>query len=110
MCRVLLRYCAACSWRCSLIGSMWVSSCKCCMFVSVVQPVAMRRALFCMIWSLLTFVCERVGDHVGEAYSRMGRGIALYVAMIVSFCLPHLVEVVVRVFSVLCRRCFECEA
>ena len=30
---------------------------------------------------------------MGEAYSRMGRVIALYVAVIVSFCLPHLVEV-----------------
>ena len=39
--RVLLMYCVACMWRCSLIGRMWVLSCKCCMFVSVVQPVAM---------------------------------------------------------------------
>ena len=83
----------ACSWRCSLIGRMWASSCKCCMFVSVVQSVAMRRALFCMIWNLLTSVCERVGDHVGEAYSRMEQVMALYVAVIVSFCLPHLGEV-----------------
>ena len=93
MSRVLLRYCVAWSWRCSFIGSNWVSSCRCCIFVSVMQPVAMRSALFCMIWSLLMFVCEMIGDHVCDAYSRMGRVMALYVATIVSFCLPQLVDV-----------------
>ena len=38
-------------------------------------------------------VSEMIGDHVVDAYSSLGRVIALYVAMIVSFCLPQLVDV-----------------
>ena len=33
-------YCDAWSYRCSCMGSMSVSSCRCCMFVSCVHPVA----------------------------------------------------------------------
>ena len=33
------------------------------------------------------------GDHMEEAYSRPGLMTALYVAISVSFCLPHLVVV-----------------
>ena len=33
-------YCDAWSCRCSCMGSMSVSSCRCCMFVSCVHPVA----------------------------------------------------------------------
>ena len=41
--------CDACSWRCSSMGSMCVSSCRCCVFVSVVHPVAILSAVFCVI-------------------------------------------------------------
>jgi len=42
------------------------------------------------------FVCEMVGDHVVEAYSRIGLVIDLYVVMSVSFCCPQRVEVRLR--------------
>ena len=34
--------------RCSCMGSMSVSSCMCCMFVSCVHPVAVLNVAFCM--------------------------------------------------------------
>ena len=46
-----------------------------------------------------------------EAYSRAGLMTALYVAMSVSFCLPHLVAVsafIIVVACVLVLRCCEC--
>lgn len=61
------------------------------MFVSRVQPVAMRRALFCMICSLLILVCDAMGDQIVLAYSKMGRVMVLYVLSSVSFCLPQCV-------------------
>ena len=41
-------YCDAWSCRCSCMGSMSVSSCRCCMFVSCVHPVAVLNAALCM--------------------------------------------------------------
>ena len=38
------------------MGSMNVSSCRCCMFVSCVHPVAVLNAAFCMTCSLLMLV------------------------------------------------------
>ena len=46
-------------------------------------------AMFCMTCSLLMLVEDARGDHMEEAYSRAGLITALYVAMSVSFCLPH---------------------
>ena len=37
-------------------------------------------------------VLEEMGDQMVDAYSRMGRVMALYVFTIVSLCLPHLEE------------------
>ena len=79
--------CDACSWKCSLMGRVCVSSCRCCVFVSVVQPVAILSEVFCVICTLLMFVSDASGDHMVEAYSSMGHVMALYVAMIVSLCL-----------------------
>ena len=81
------------------------------MFVSCVQSVAVFNTAFCMTCSLLMLVEDARGDHMEEAYSRAGLITALYVAMSVSFCLPHpvavsafrLVEVCVRVL-----RCCVC--
>ena len=70
-------------------GSMSVSSCRCCMFVSCVHPVAILNAASCMICSLLMLVDDARGDHMEEVYSRAGLITALYVAPSVSFCLPH---------------------
>ena len=84
--------CDAYSWRCSLIGRVrvCVSSCICYVLVSVVHPV---DAVFCVICSLLMFVSDASGDNIVEMYSSMGHVVALYVAMIVSFCFSHVVDV-----------------
>ena len=57
---------------CSCMGSVSVSSCRCCMFVSCVHPVAVLNAAFCMTYSLLMLVEDAIGDHTEEAYSRAG--------------------------------------
>ena len=79
--------------KCWCIGSTLVSSCRCCVLVSCVHPVAILRAVFCTICSLSMFVSDALGDHMVEAYSSTGLVMALYVASMVSLCLPHLVEV-----------------
>ena len=48
---------------------LWVvcvfrSSCKCCVFVSVVHPVAILSAVFCVICNLLMFVSDVIDDHM----------------------------------------------
>ena len=63
------------------------------MFVSVVHPVAIMSAVFCVICGLLMFVSDASGDHMVETYSSMGLVMALYVAMIVSFCFLHVIGV-----------------
>ena len=62
------------------IGSTLVSSCRCCVLVSCVQPVAILRAVFCTICSLSMFVSDALGDHMVEAYSSTVLVMALYVA------------------------------
>ena len=42
---------------------------------------------------LLMFVSDAIGDHMVETYSSMGLVMAVYVARIVSFCFPHVVDV-----------------
>ena len=59
------------------MGSVSVSSCRCCMLVSCVHPVAVLNAAFCMTLSLLMLVEEARGDHMEEAYSRAGLMTAL---------------------------------
>ena len=73
------------------MGRVCVSSCKCC--VSVVHPVAILSAVFCVICSLLMFVSDASGDHMVETYTSFGLVMALYIARIVSFCFPHVVDV-----------------
>ena len=41
---VFCLYCEAWNCRCSCMGSMSVSSCRCCMFVFCVHPVAVLNA------------------------------------------------------------------
>ena len=82
--------CDTCSWKCSLMGSVCVSSCRSCVFVSVVHQVAILSAVFCVICSLLMFVSDAICDHMAETYSSMGLVMALYVVRIVSFCFPML--------------------
>ena len=59
------------------MGSVSVSSCICCMFVSCVHPVAVLNTAFCMTCSLLMLVEDTRGDHMEEAYSRAGLMAAL---------------------------------
>ena len=80
--------------------------------VSVVHPVAILSAVFCVICSLLMFVSDASGDHMVETYSSMGLVMALYVAMIVAFCFPYVVYVsdlsiciVLRAFVVVISMC-----
>ena len=46
------------------MGSVSVSSCRCCMFVSCVHPVAVLNAAFCMTCSLLMLVEDAKNMHV----------------------------------------------
>ena len=63
-------YCDAWSCRCLCVGSMGVSSCRCCMFVSCVHHVAVLNDAFCMTCSLLMLVEDARCDHMEEAYFR----------------------------------------
>ena len=55
------------------MGSVSVSSYRCCMLVSCVHPVAVINAAFCTIM----LVVDAKGDHMEEAYSRAGLMTAL---------------------------------
>ena len=59
------------------MGSMSGSSCRCCIFVSCVHPVAVFNAAFCMTCSLLMLVEDARGNHMEEAYSIAGLMTAL---------------------------------
>ena len=52
------------------MGRMSVSSCRCCTFVSCVNPVLVLNAAFCMTCSLLKLVDVTRSDHMEEEYSR----------------------------------------
>ena len=67
------------------MGSMSVSSCRCCMFVSCGHPVAVHNDAFCMTCSLLMLVEDARGDHMEKAYSLARLMTALYISMSVSF-------------------------
>ena len=70
-----------------------------------VHPVAVLNAAFCMTCSLLMLVEDAICDHTEEAHSRAGLITALYVALRVSFCLPH--PVAVSAFMI-CRGLCAC--
>ena len=65
-----------------------------------------------VICSLFMFVSDASGDHMVETYSSMGLVMALYVAMIISFYFPHVVDlsalsicIVLRDFVVVISMC-----
>ena len=73
------------------MGSMCVSSCRCCVLASVVHPIEILSAAFCAICSLLKFVSDASCDHIMvETYSSIGLVMALYVVSIVSCCSSRL--------------------
>ena len=67
------------------------------------------NAVFCVIYSLLTFVSDASSDHMVETYSNMGHVMALYVAMIVSFCFPHVTDVSVLSICIVLHAFVVCE-
>ena len=77
--------CHASNLKCSFIDSVCVSSCICCVLVSVVHSVDILSALFCVICSLLMCVSDASVDHMVETYSSMGLVISLYVVSIIPF-------------------------
>ena len=74
---VLCLYCEAWSCMCSCMGSVNVSSCRCCICVSCVYPVAVLNAEFCMNCSFLMLVEDARGDHMEGKYYIVGLMIAL---------------------------------
>ena len=64
---VFCLYCDAWSRSCSYMGSMSVSSCRCCVLCA-----SCGRSQLCMTCSLLMLVEDARGDHMEEAYSRPG--------------------------------------
>ena len=106
--------CDLCNFMCVSMGSIFVSVCRWCVFVSSVQPVIVRSAEFCIVCSLFMFVFDMMGDQIVLAYSRMGLVIALYVMLSVSLDFPQCVVVrafmmciVCLAFNVVFCMCFE---
>ena len=81
------------------MGSVSVSSSRCCMFVSCVHPVAVLNAELCMNCSLLMLVEDARGDHIEEAYYR---AVLITSLQVVSFGLPHPVAVSAFLFVEVC--------
>ena len=67
-------------------GSMFVSLCKCWMFVSNVRPVAIYNAMSCIVCSFVMYVVDAICDHILGAYSSIGLVTDLYVESNVSLC------------------------
>ena len=65
-CCVFYLYYETWNCMCSCMGSVSVSSCRCCMFVSCVHPVAVLNAALCMTCSLLVLVEDARGDQMEE--------------------------------------------
>ena len=84
----------ACCLSCDLwvfmcfMGSIFVSVCRCCVFVSSVHPVIVRSAEFCIVCNLFMFVFDMMGDQIVLAYSRIGLVIVLHVMLSVSLDFP----------------------
>lgn len=83
----------ACSLKCVLMGSICVSVCRCCVFVSCVHPVMILLAVLSIVCSLFRFVVDIMGDVIVLAYSSLGLIIVLYVVVKVSLFFPQCVPV-----------------
>ena len=92
------------------MGSIFVSLWRWLVLVSSVHPVMVRRAVFCIVWSLVMLVSDVIGDHIVLEYSIMGRVIVLYVVASVSFDFPQCVVVRVLIRFIVCvaRFCVFC--
>ena len=77
MCVPLIRMCC-------LSGRTSVSRCKCGIGVVFVQPVAIRSAVFCVVWSFWMCVSAVSGCQAVCAYERMGLMYCLYICVMSS--------------------------
>ena len=68
------------------MGSVSVSSYRCCTFVSCVHPVF--NAAFCMTCSLLMLVEDAIGDHNRRGILQSRSHNCFMGCMGISFCLP----------------------
>ena len=109
---VFCLYCDALNCRCSCMGSMSVSSCRYCMFVSCVHAVAVLNAAFCMTCSLLMLIEDARDDNMEEAYLLLGFGMG---TMLANFHMCGIMLVLRAVFNMLVRNvsprgpmCFRC--
>ena len=50
------------------MGSVYVSSFRCCVFVSVVHPIAILSVVLCVICSMFMSVSDASGDHGGNVH------------------------------------------
>ena len=60
------------------------------------QPVMIRRVLFCIVCRVLWYVIARFGAQAGLAYSKTEQMYCLYISVRVSFCCSKSVPVSVR--------------
>ena len=81
----------------SLRCRMYVSSCKCVIGVELVQPVAMRKALFCVVCSFFMCVWAMSGCHAVCAYVSTGLMYCLYTLVLSSLECPYVVCVRARI-------------
>ena len=63
--------------KCSVSGSVYVSSCRCCVLVSLMHHVAFFNPAFCTICNFGMFVSDARGDHELGAYSFCLEGLSL---------------------------------
>ena len=86
---VFCLYCEAWTCMCSCMGSVSVSSFRCCMSVSCVHPVVVLNAEFCMTCSLLMLVEDARVGHVEEATQPTSGGA---VTTVLASCCANCVE------------------
>ena len=55
---VFCLYCEALSYMCLCMGSVSISACRCCMFVSCVHPVVYLHTAFCMTPSVYPILLQ----------------------------------------------------
>ena len=79
------------------MGSMSVSSCRCCICVCCVHPVAVLNAAFCTTFRLLMMFEDARSDHMEEAYSRAG---------LITNCLVGSHECLLLFTTSCCSECF----
>ena len=94
------------------MGSVSVSSCRCCMPVSCVHLVAVLNTAFCMTCSLLMLLKDARGDHMEEAYSSWSHDCLVvsheYLHLFTPFCTLWWVFLLFVETCVRVLRCCEC--